>query len=257
MEKIIIDSANFFDMLSYYQIFKQYGISSLKNVINEHKKTTEEQKQILLDMFSQEYKQEYPNEQFYKLKDFYATYLENQIDKLVMVEIGLLEYENDTLSEIFGQEHEATLSKFAELEEAKQNVKNIEQLIKQYNAEKLLYDCFSQVVCAGEILQNILQGKYKVYITYSTLCEILNYISKTQNIDEKNQVQDFLQGFTVLGIKNKKICGLIDEIAQKYRTENQDAMLPYSQRKFILPYTVAVTFAEANIAGINILSQDI
>ena len=87
--------------------------------------------------------------------------------------------------------------------------------------------------------------------------DILDYISKTQNIDEKNQAQDFLQGFTVLGIKNKKICGLIDEIAQKYRTENQDAMLPYNQRKFILPYTVAVTFAEANIAGINILSQDI
>ena len=105
MEKIVIDSANFFDMLSYYQIFKQYGFSCLNDIIYQHKKTAEEQKQILLGMFSEEYKNEYPNEQFYKLKDYYITYLENKIDKFVMVEIGLLEYENDTYSDIFGQEH--------------------------------------------------------------------------------------------------------------------------------------------------------
>ena len=257
MEKIVIDSANFFDMISYYQIFKQYGISTLNEIINQHKKTAEEQKQILLDMFSEEYKNEYPDEQFYKLKDFYTTFLENKIDKMLMVEIGLLEYENDTYSEIFGQEHEVTLSKFAELEDAKQNVQNIEQHAKEYTAEKLLYDCLSQVVNAGEILQKILQGKYKVHLTYSTLCEIVDYISKTQDNDVKIQAQEFLQGCTVLGIKHKKICGMIDEIAQKFRTSKEDTMLPYNLRNFMLPYTVAVTFAESNIAGMNILSQDI
>ena len=257
MEKIIIDSANFFDMLNYDYIFQNYGIVVLKDTIKQHKKILEKQKQVLQNMFKEEYKQTYSEEKFCRQKDFYPTYIENQIDKCVMVEIGLLEYENDTFSEIFGQENETTLSKFAELEDAKQNVQNLEQHIKEYNAEKLLYDCFSQVVFAGEIFEKILNGQYKVCLTYSTLCEIIDYISETEDEIIKQQAKQFLQGCTVVGIKNKKLCGLVDEIAQKFRTTSQQDELLYNQKKYVLCYTVASSFAEANLAGINILSQDI
>ena len=257
MEKIIIDSANFFDMIHYDFIFQNYGIATLQDTLNNHKKILEEQKQVLLNLFSEEYKQTYEGQAFYKLKDFYQTYVENQIDKFVMVEIGLLEFENQTFSEVFGQESETALSKFAELEEAKQNVKNMEQHIKEYNAEKLLYDCFSQIVYAGEIFEKILKGKYKIYLTYSTLYEIACCISKIEDKKLQKQAESLLQACTVVGIKSKKLCGLVDEIAQKFRTPREQENLPYNQRNYMLPYTVAASFAEANLAGINILSQDV
>lgn len=257
MEKIIIDSANFFDMLHYDYIFQNYGIATLQDTLNNHKKILEGQKQVLLNLFSEEYKQTYEGQEFYKLKDYYPTYAENQIDKFVMVEIGLLEFENQTFSDVFGPENETTLSKFAELEEAKQNVKNLEQHLKEYNIEKSLYDCFSQIVYAGEIFEKIIHGKYKIYITYSTLYEIACCVSKIEDIQLQKQAENFLQACTVIGIKNKKLCGGVDEIAQKFRTPKEQENLPYNQRNFMLPYLVAVNFAEANLAGINILSQDV